>query len=152
MIRLVTNSLCKLAVNKELSIRYSFHTHRKLLLSSSALISGNLRDRVYGLAAVPFQNEFVRNIIQLRGDFVRYSSTGGQAKEDTCEGFPHQQDPDEGPSLPESVDVDQNVIMKVLNVAEKNDAAKRIAGLLSSGRAQMVIAFANLWNPSSDDY
>ncbi|XP_021951308.2 DNA topoisomerase 3-alpha [Folsomia candida] len=137
MIRLVTNSLCKLAVNKELSIRYSFHTHRKLLLSSSALISGNLRDRVYGLAAVPFQNEFVRNIIQLRGDFVRYSSTGGQAKEDTCEGFPHQQDPDEGPSLPESVDVDQNVIMKVLNVAEKNDAAKRIAGLLSSGRAQM---------------
>lgn len=29
-------------------------------------------------------------------------------------------------------------VMKVLNVAEKNDAAKRIAALLSNGQSQMV--------------
>lgn len=33
---------------------------------------------------------------------------------------------------------DNGTIMKILNVAEKNDAAKRIAGLLSNGQVQTV--------------
>lgn len=42
-------------------------------------------------------------------------------------------------SIPnEAIEVDSGTRMKVLHVAEKNDAAKRIAAILSNGRSQTV--------------